>query len=68
MDYLNNDLIRTDNGLPKFMIEVDGDKHYWSGRGKFAPKVFGELSKDEIQAEYAINDVEIGAMWKEKNI
>lgn len=58
--------VKKAKALPKFMIEVDGEKHYWSGRGKFAPKVFGELSKEEIQSQYAISDVEL-AMWKENN-
>ncbi|MBY7663051.1 H-NS histone family protein [Vibrio atlanticus] len=52
--------------LPKFMIEVDGEKYYWTGRGKFAPKVFGDLSKEEIQVQYAISDAELD-MWKENN-
>lgn len=52
--------------LPKFMIEVDGEKYYWSGRGKFAPKVFGDLSKEEIQSQYAISDAELD-IWKENN-
>ncbi|PTP36334.1 hypothetical protein CWO07_09300 [Vibrio splendidus] len=52
--------------LPKFMIEVDGEKYFWTGRGKFAPKVFGDLSKEEIQVQYAISDAELD-MWKENN-